>query len=122
MTVVAVYKFRATFHSTATATHALPGEGLSREGLLLLRQDSGEQSDAAAIAACATHGAHDAVIERYAPIDITGLDRPQNRDMVPLYKTALQSGSAMMYYTNTAPEGEAPVITRAGFQSADGLH
>ncbi len=122
MTVVAVYKFRATFRSTATITHALPAEGLSREGLLLLRQATGERSDAAAIAACATHGAHDAVIERYAPVDVAGLDNPLNRDMVPLYKTALQSGSAMMYYTNTAPESEAPVITHAGFQSPDGLH
>jgi len=122
MTVVAVYKFRATFRSTATVTHALPAEGLSREGLLLLRQDTGERSDAAAIAACATHGAHDAVIERYAPVDVAGLDKPQNRDMVRLYKIALQDGSSMMYYINSAPEGEAPVITYAGFRSADRQH
>ena len=105
MSIVAVYKFRATFRSTPTQTHALPREGLSREGLLLLRQDSDERADPAAIAACAVHGAFDAVIERYTPLDPAVLDKPQNREFVPLHGSALREGSAMMYYTNTAPEG-----------------
>jgi hypothetical protein len=116
MPIVAVYKFRATFRSTATVTHALPQEGLSRDGLLLLRQETGERSDAAAIAACATHGAHDAVIERYSPLDAAALRKPQNRDFVPLHASALSEGSAMMYYTNTAPDSEAPLVTHAGFR------
>lgn len=122
MTVVAVYKFRATFRSTETTLHALPAEGLSREGLLLLRQDGDQRSDAIAIATCARHGAHDAVIERYSPIDPSVLGHPQNAHMVPLYKTALEAGNAMMYYPNSAPESETPVITSAGFRADDRRH
>jgi hypothetical protein len=122
MTIVAVYKFRATFRTTTTTKHALPREGLSREGLLLLRQETDERTDAAAIAACATHGAHDAVIERYAPLDAAALGKPQNRDFVPLHANALREGSAMMYYTNSAPESEAPLVTYAGFRPASGQH
>ena len=105
MSIVAVYKFRATFRSTPTQTHALPREGLSREGLLLLRQDSDARADAAAIAACAVHGAFDAVIERYTPLDPAVLDKPQNREFVPLHAAAWREGSAMMYYANSVPEG-----------------
>ena len=105
MSIVAVYKFRATFRSTPTQTHAVPREGLSREGLLLLRQEGDERDDAAASAACATHGAFDAAIERYTPLDPAVLANPQNRDFVPLHANALRNGSAMMYYTNSAPEG-----------------
>ena len=105
MSIVAVYKFRATFRSTPTQTHALPREGLSREGLLLLRQERDERDDAAAIAACATYGAFDAAIERYTPLDPAVLDRPQNRDFVPLHATASRDGSAMKYFANSPPEG-----------------
>src|SRR5579862_2806056 len=97
MPIVAVYKFRATFRATETQQHALPRDGLSREGLLLLRQDSDARDDAAAVAACAGHGAFDAVIERYSPLDPAALSKPQNRDFVPLHATALSEGSAMMY-------------------------
>ena len=106
MAIVAVYKFRATFRSTPTLRHELPREGLSREGLLLLRQDADARTDDAAIAACATHGAHDAVIERYTPLDPSVLDRPANREFVPLHAIALREGSSMMYYAHSAPPGE----------------
>ena len=122
MPIVAVYKFRATFRSTATTKHALPRDGLSREGLLLLRQETAARSDAAAIAACATHGAHDAVVERYAPLDAAALRQPESRDFVPLHATALREGSSMMYYLNSAPESEAPLVIHAGFRPAGGQH
>ena len=115
MSIVAVYKFRANFLSSVTWTHSL-----SREGLLLLRQDTDERSDAAAIAACAARGAQDATIERYSPLDLAALDKPQNHEFVPLHATAMSEGSAMMYYTNTAPASEAPVVTSSGFRPASG--
>ncbi len=119
MPIVAVYKFRATFRATETQKHALPRDGLSREGLLLLRQETDARDDAAAVAACASHGAFDAVIERYSPLDPAALSKPQNKDFVPLHATALGDGSAMMYYVNTAPAGEAPLVTDAGFRTSD---
>jgi hypothetical protein len=118
MPIVAVYKFRATFRSTATHQHPLPRDGLSREGLLLLRQEADVRDDAAAIAACATHGAFDAVIERYAPLDPAVLANPQNKDFVELHATALSTGNAMTYYLNSAPADEAPSVTQAGFRPA----
>ena len=120
MPIVAVYKFRATFRSTVAQKHALPHDGLSREGLLLLCQESDARSDAAAIAACASHGACDAVVERYTLLDPAVLDRPQNSEFVPLHAAALRDGSAMMYYVNTAPAEEAPLVTHADFRPADG--
>ena len=119
MPIVAVYKFRANFHDTANQKYELPRDGLSREGLLLLRQDTDARDDAAAIAACAGKGALDAVIERYSPLDPAALDKPQNRDFVPLHAIALEEGSAIMYYANTAPAGEAPLVTQAGFRPSD---
>ncbi len=118
MPIVAVYKFRATFRSTPTVQHALPRDGLSREGLLLLRQDTDARSDVAAIAACASFGAHDAAIERFALVDPAVLDRPQNREMASQYAYALQTGSAMTYYENSAPPSEEPLVTSAGFRPA----
>jgi len=118
MAIVAVYKFRATFRNTPTRQHALPRDGLSREGLLLLRQEGDVRSDAAAVAACAAHGAFDAVIERYGVLAATSLDDPGNAAFVPLHATALAEGSAMMYYANSAPPEEAPLVTSAGFRRA----
>ena len=118
MTIIAVYKFRAIFRATATTKHALPRDGLSREGLLLLRQDGDERADATAIAACATHGAFEAVIERYSPLDVGALGNPQNGDFVALHAAALRDGSAMMYYLNSAPDSEPPLVIQAGFRPA----
>ncbi len=116
MPIVAVYKFRAIFRATPTHQHELPRDGLSREGLLLLRQETDARSDAAAVAACASFGAFDAAIERYAVIDPAVLDRPGNRDMAPLYASALKDGNAMTYYQNSAPASEEPLVTSAGFR------
>lgn len=116
MPIVAVYKFRAIFRSTETQTHALPRDGLSREGLLLLRQEADARSDTDAIAACATHGAFEAVIERYTPLDPAVLSKPQNREFVPLHDIALREGSSMMYYLNSAPADEAALVVQAGFR------
>ncbi len=118
MPIVAVYKFRANLHDTETQKYALPRDGLSREGLLLLRQERDARDDAAAIAACATFGALDAVIERYSLLDPTVLGNPQNKDFVPLHATALSEGRSMMYYINSAPADEAPLVTQAGFRPA----
>ena len=120
MPIVAVYKFRAIFRSTETQTHALPRDGLSREGLLLLRQATPTRDDAAAIAACATSGAFDAVIERGTVLDPAVLDKPSNAEFVPLYADALRDGHAMMYYLNSAPADEAPLVVQAGFRSTGG--
>jgi hypothetical protein len=116
MPIVAVYKFRATFRSTETHKHALPRDGLSREGLLLMRQDADARDDPAAVAACATHGAFDAAIERYSPLDPAALAEPQGKDFVELHATAMSGGSAMMYYVNSAPAHEPPLITQAEFR------
>ena len=118
MPIVAVYKFRAIFRSTETQKHALPRDGLSREGLLLLRQETDARSDAAAIAACAGHGAFEAAIERYSPLDPAMLDQPQNSEFVRLHAAALREGSAMMYYINSAPADEPPLVTQAEFRRA----
>jgi len=118
MPIVAVYKFRATFRATATHQPALPRDGLSREGLLLLRQEADVRDDAAAIAACAAYGAFEAVIERYAPLDPAALDKPQNKEFVELHATALSEGYAMMYYLNSAPADEPPLVIEAGFRPA----
>lgn len=120
MAIVAVYKFRAIFRNTATQKHDLPRDGLSREGLLLLRQPSDVRSDASAIAACASHGAFDAAIERYSLLDPAALDDPRNAAFVPLHAAALSGGSAMMYYVNSAPPEEAPSVTFADFLPAAG--
>jgi len=116
MAIVAVYKFRAKFRSMSDPTDTPPLVGLSREGLLLLRQDADVRSDADAIAACRSRDAFDAVIERYSPLDPAALDKPQNKDFAPLYEQALREGSALAYYGNTAPQSEAPVVTQWGFR------
>lgn len=107
MSIVAVYKFRATFPAKSNPAGALPGDGGSHEGLLLLDQEADVRDDAAAIAACAFRGAMDAVIERYSPLDLGALQRPQNRDFVRLHAIALSEGSAMMVYGVAAsdPQG-----------------
>ena len=98
MSIVAVYKFRATFPATPNPAGALPGDGGSHEGLLLLKQEADVRDDAAAVAACAFRGAIDAAIERYSPLDIAALQRPQNRDFARLHAIASSEGSAMMVY------------------------
>jgi phytoene/squalene synthetase len=105
MAIVAVYKFLAKFRSTVDAPGAAPR--LYREGLLLLRQDTEERDDAAAIAACASYEAFDAVIQRYTPMDPTALERPQNSDFIPLHAKALGEGSALVFYEHPAPDGNA---------------
>jgi len=120
MPIVAVYKFRATFRSTDTHQHALPRDGLSREGLLLLRQEADARDDAAAMTACATYGAFDAVIERFAPLDPAALALPQNKDFVELHAIALRQGHAMKYFLYSAPADEAPMAVQAGFRPAGG--
>ncbi len=120
MPIVVLYKFRAIFRSTETYQHALPRDGLSREGLLLLRQETPGRDDAAAIAACASVGAFDAVIERCTVLDPAVLDKPANAEFVPLYASALRDGSATMYYLNSAPADEPPLVIQAGFRPADG--
>ncbi len=102
MAIVAVYKFRATFPATPDAQN-----GESREGLLLLRQDTDTRSDPDAVAACATHGALDATIERYSALDTAALHKPQNRDFVPLHAKALLEGSALVSYVIAAPPAGA---------------
>ena len=118
MSIVAVYKFRAIFRSTEKQKHALPRDGLSREGLLLLRQETDARADTAAIAACASHGAFEAAIERYSVLDPAVLSKPSNSEFVPLHAGALREGSAMMYYINTAPADELPLVTHADFGPA----
>jgi len=102
MAIVAVYKFRAMFSSIG----ALPDDGESREGLLLLRQAADARADAAAVAACAFHGAREAVIERYSLLDAAALHRPRNRDFVQLHATALSEGSALVSYVIAAPDAQ----------------
>ena len=98
MAIVAVYKFRATFPASSDSQG-----GESREGLLLLRQDADTRSDADAVAACATHGALDATIERYSALDTAALQMPRNRDFVALHDQALREGSALVSYVVAAP-------------------
>jgi hypothetical protein len=116
MAIVAVYQFRAKFRSHTDPLDAPPKVGLSREGLLLLRQDADVQSDADAIAACRARGAFDAAIYGYGVIEPAKLQSPQNRDFVPLYEKALAEGSALRYDPNSAPPEEAPHVTQWGFR------
>ena len=116
MAIVAVYKFRAKFRSLTDPTDVPPLVGLSREGLLLLRQDADVRSDADAIAACRGRDAFDAVIERYSALDPAALDKPQNKDFAPLVEQAMKEGSALVYYGNTAPPAEVPAVTQWGFK------
>jgi len=119
MAIVAVYQFRARFRSQSDPPDAPPKVGLSREGLLLLRQAQDVQSDADAIAACRERGAFDAVISAYGVLEPERLSLPQNRDFLPLYQKALAEGSALSYNPNSAPPEEAPHATQWGFRPDD---
>jgi hypothetical protein len=116
MPIVAVYEFRARFRSHSDRTDAPPPIGLSRQGMLLLKQEGDVRSDADAIAACLRHDAFDAVVQSYALLDLALLYKPKNQDIVPLYEQALQQGSALAYYPNSAPDSEAPAVTQQGFR------
>ena len=116
MAIVAVYQFRAKFRTQTDPLGAPPKVGLSREGLLLLRQEKDVRSDADAIAACAHRGAFDAVISAYGPLEPAKLQLPQNKDYLPLYEKALAEGSALSYDPNSAPPEEKPHVTQWGFR------
>ena len=119
MAIVAVYQFRAKFRSQTDPTDAPPKVGLSREGLLMLKQDEDIRSDADAIAACTRRNAFDAVISAYGVLDPATLQLPQNKDYVPLYEQALREGSALSYNPNSAPPEERPIATQWGFKPQD---
>ena len=119
MAIVAVYQFRAKFRSQSDSLDAPPKLGLSRAGLLLLKQEQDIRLDADAIAACRRHSAFDAVITGYGVIEPAKLGAPQNRDFVPLYEAALAQGSALSYDPNSAPPEEAPHATQWGFRPDD---
>ena len=119
MAIVAVYQFRAKFRSQSDSLDAPPKLGLSRAGLLLLKQEQDVRSDADAIAACIRHGAFDAVINAYGVIEPAKVLSPQNRDFMPLYEAALVQGSALSYDPNSAPSEEAPHATQWGFRPDD---
>ena len=116
MAIVAAYQFRAKFRTHSDPTDAPPAVGLSREGLLLLKQEDEARSDADAIAACTRMSAFYAVINDYGVIDPAKLELPQNADYRPLYEKALADGSAMSYDPNSAPPDEAPHVTSWGFR------
>ena len=115
MAIVAAYQFRARFRSNTDPMDAPPKVGLSREGLLLLKQEQDVRSDADAVAACARRGAFDAVISGYGVIEPAKLQLPQNRDYLPVYEQALAEGSALSYDPNSAPPEEPPHVTQWGF-------
>ena len=119
MAIVAVYKFRAKFRTQFDPLDVPPPVGLSREGLLLLKQDSQARSDADAIAACRYRNAFDAVISEFGVLDPAMLELPHNRDFLPLYQKALAEGSALSYDPNSAPPDEAPHFTQWGFRPAE---
>ena len=116
MAIVAVYQFRARFRSQTDPMDAPPKVGLSREGLLLLKQEQDVRSDADAIAACARRSAFDAVISAYGVLDPATLQLPQNQDYLPLYEKALAEGSSLSYDANSAPPDENPYVTQWGFK------
>jgi hypothetical protein len=114
MPLVAVYKFRANFRAMDPQR---PDQSL--DGLLLLRQDTDTRDDAAAIAACTALDAFDAVIERYAPVDVAALSRPQNADFVEMHAKALREGSALAYYRQAPPATADASSAPAGFAPDD---
>ena len=118
MAIVAVYQFRARFRSHIDPMDAPPKVGLSRQGLLLLRQDDQERHDGEAIATCARLGAFDAVISFFGLLDPAKLDEPHNLDFKPQYEKALATGSALSYDPNSAPPEEAPYVAQWGFRPA----
>ena len=116
MAIVAAYQFRAKFRSHFDPLDAPPAVGLSREGLLLLRQEDEVRSDADAVAECTRLSAFDAVISAYGVLDPAKLELPQNQDYLPLYEKALAEGSALSYDPNSAPPEEKPHVTHWGFK------
>jgi hypothetical protein len=116
MAIVAVYQFRAKFRSKIDPMDAPPKVGLSREGLLMLRQEQDVRSDADAIAACERRAAFDAVISAYGVLELDKLQLPQNKDYVPLYEQALAEGSSLTYNPNSAPPEEESRVTQWGFK------
>ena len=94
--------------------------GLSREAMLLPKQETPARSDADAIAACRRHDAFDAQIQKLGVLDPVLLRKPRNEAFVPLHEQALQHGSAMSYDPNSAPDSAAPVARKWGFSPADG--
>ena len=118
MAIVAVYQFRAKFRTHFDPKDTPPPVGLSREGLLLLKQEQDVRSDADAIAACTRLNAFHAVISDYGVIEPAKLQLPQNADFLPLYEKALAEGSALSYDRNSAPPEETPHVTQWGFKPA----
>ena len=119
MAIVAVYQFRAKFRTHFDPKDAPPPVGLSREGLLLLKQEQDVRSDADAIAACRRLNAFDAVISAYGVLEPATLELPQNKDYLPLYEKALAEGSALSYDPNSAPPEEEAHFTQWGFKRQD---
>jgi hypothetical protein len=116
MAILAVYQFRAKFRSKIDPMDAPPNVGLSREGLLVLKQETEARSDADAIIACRENNAFDAVILDFGLLDPAKMQLPHNQDFVPLYERALAVGSALSYNPNSAPPEEAPHVTQWGFR------
>ena len=116
MAIVAVYQFRARFRTHYDSLDAPPKVGLSREGLLLLKQDDTEQHDDAATAACASLGAFDPVFSFFGLLDPAKLEEPHNHDFKPLYEKALATGSALSYNPNSAPPEETGYVAQWSLQ------
>ena len=116
MAIVAVYQFRARFRTHHDSMDAPPKVGLSREGVLLLKQDDATRSDEAAIVACARLGAFDPVFSFFGLLDPAKLADPQNHDFKPLYEKALATGSALSYDPHSAPPEETGYVAQWGFR------
>ena len=119
MAIVAAYQFRAKFRSHSDPKDVPPAVGLSREGLLLLKQEQDVRSDADAIAECRRLNAFDAVIIAYGVIEPAKLELPHNKDYAPQYEKALAEGSALSYDPNSAPPEEELHVTQWGFKRTD---
>jgi hypothetical protein len=114
MPIVVLYQFRATFPAKPEFARLTPSGRLQRDGLLLLRQEAADRTDAAAIAACEKAGATDVQILRHAPVDLIALQRPQNEAFVAHYETALREGHALTVYDQALP-GDPLAQSDGGF-------
>ena len=97
MSVIAIYRFRATFQVKSQHQAEFPA-GVERDGMLFLRQAADERSDAAAGAELARYEVADAAILGYGLLKVEVLELDEYKDFAAQHEKALREGSALVYY------------------------
>jgi hypothetical protein len=116
MSIVVIYRFRATFSVKAGREAAHP-DGVVREGMLFLAQDGPARDDAAALAACVPYEITKVAILGFGVLDVAVLGDDAYRDFAPQYEKALRDGSALTHYPTVTSTAPASGVLSSGFSS-----